>query len=124
MNNNLEELKQQMFDDILFRLGGNIIDLEVDPEHLEAAYKYAIRMYRQRSSNSVQESYTQLVTQKNVDTYTLPNEFVHIRGLIKRSFGGISSGSGTNFDPFSQAAANTYLLNQSGGSGSLATYEM
>ena len=34
---NLAELKEQLFADVRYRLGDGIIDLEVDPEHYEAA---------------------------------------------------------------------------------------
>ena len=57
-NLNLTQLKEQLFNSCLFRLGQNIIDLEVDPEHLEVAYNYAISTYRQRAQNSTQETYT------------------------------------------------------------------
>ncbi len=40
---NLEQLKENMFDQVRFRLGDGIVDLEVDPEHYEAAYNYTIK---------------------------------------------------------------------------------
>ena len=55
-NLNLEELKQALFENCRLRLGGDIIDLELDPQHYEAAYNYAIKVYRQRAENAVQES--------------------------------------------------------------------
>ena len=69
---NLEQLKESMFDNIRYRLGDGIVDLELDPEHYEAAYNYTVKTYRQRAENSVQESYTLLTVDKNQDTYTLP----------------------------------------------------
>ena len=42
-NQNLEQLKESMFDNIRYRLGDGIVDLELDPEHYEAAYNYAIK---------------------------------------------------------------------------------
>ena len=50
-NQNLEQLKESMFDSIRYRLGDGIVDLELDPEHYEAAYKYAVKTYRQRAEN-------------------------------------------------------------------------
>ena len=32
-NRNLEQLKEAMFENLRFRLGEGIIDLELDPEH-------------------------------------------------------------------------------------------
>ena len=46
-NLNLEELKQALFENVRLRMGGDIIDLELDPQHYEAAYNYAIKIYRQ-----------------------------------------------------------------------------
>jgi hypothetical protein len=62
----------------------------------------------------------QLVNQQNI--YTLPQEVQSVRQIFKRSFGIASGPMGSNFDPFSQAQMNVYLINfnQSGG---LATYD-
>lgn len=121
-NYNLEELKQEMFDDIRLRLGGDIIDLELDPQHYEAAYNYAIKVYRQRAQNSTQESYTLMTVIKNVDTYTLPSEFINVRQLFRRTVGLETGPSSTSFDPFSSAILNTYLLNYNY-TGGMATYD-
>jgi hypothetical protein len=103
-------------------LGGDIIDLELDPQHYEAAYNYAIKVYRQRAENAVQESYTLLTVEKNVDTYTLPSEFINVRSLFRRTVGLETGPSSTSFDPFSSAILNTYLLNYNY-TGGLATYD-
>lgn len=120
-NSNLEELKQDLFDNVRLRLGGDIVDLEVDPQHYEAAYDYAIKVYRQRAQNATQESYTLMTVVKNVDTYTLPSEFINVRQLFRRTVGLETGPSSSSFDPFSSAILNTYLLNYNF-SGGLATY--
>jgi hypothetical protein len=121
-NLNLTQLKEQLFNSCLFRLGQNIIDLEVDPEHLEVAYTYAISTYRQRAQNSTQETYTLFTIEKNVDTYTLPSEFINVRCLYRRTVGLETGPGASSFDPFSSAILNTYLLNYNF-SGGLATYD-
>jgi hypothetical protein len=121
-NLNLTQLKEQLFNSCLFRLGQNIIDLEVDPEHLEVAYNYAISTYRQRAQNSTQETYTLFTVEKNIDTYTLPSEFVNVRCLYRRTVGLETGPGATSFDPFSSAILNTYLLNYNS-AGGLATYD-
>ena len=121
-NYNLEELKQALFENIRLRLGGDIIDLELDPQHYEAAYNYAIKIYRQRAQNATQESYTLMTVIKNVDTYTLPQEFINVRSLFRRTVGLETGPSSTAFDPFSSAILNTYLLNYNY-TGGLATYD-
>jgi hypothetical protein len=121
-NYNLEELKEALFENVRLRLGGDIIDLEIDPQHYEAAYNYAIKVYRQRAENAVQESYTLLTVVKNVDTYTLPSDFINVRALFRRTVGLETGPSSTSFDPFSSAILNTYLLNYNY-TGGMATYD-
>lgn len=121
-NYNLEELKQELFENLRLRLGGDIVDLELDPAHYEAAYTYAVKLYRQRAQNATQESYTLMTVEKNVDAYTLPQEFINVRALYRRTVGLETGPSSSSFDPFSSAILNTYLLNYNF-SGGLATYD-
>jgi len=121
-NQNLEQLKESMFDNIRYRLGDGIVDLELDPEHYEAAYNIAVKVYRQRAENSVQESYTLLTVAKDQDTYTLPAEFINVRQVFRRTIGLETGPGASSFDPFSSAILNTYLLNFNY-AGGLATYD-
>ena len=118
----LEELKQALYNNVRLRLGGDIIDLELDPQHYEAAYDYAIKVYRQRAQNATQEGYTLMTIIKNVDTYTLPSEFINVRAIFRRTVGLETGPSSTSFDPFSSAILNTYLLNYNY-TGGMATYD-
>ena len=118
----LDELKQALFQNVRYRLGDGIIDLELDPQHYEAAYNYAIKVYRQRAQNATQESYTLFTVEKNVDTYTLPQEFINVRCLYRRTVGLETGPSSSSFDPFSSAILNTYLLNYNY-AGGMATYD-
>lgn len=118
----LDEYKQALFQNIRLRLGDGIIDLELDPQHYEAAYNYAIKVYRQRAQNATVESYTLMTVVQNVDTYTLPQEFINVRSLFRRTVGLETGPSSTSFDPFSSAILNTYLLNYNY-TGGMATYD-
>ena len=118
----LDELKQTMFTNIRYRLGDGIIDLELDPQHYEAAYNYAIKTYRQRAQNSTAESYTLMTVIKNQDVYTLPQEFINVRSIFRRSIGMETGPGASAFDPFSSAILNTYLLNYNY-AGGMATYD-
>lgn len=118
----LDELKQALFKNIGLRLGEGIIDLELDPAHYEAAYNYAIKIYRQRAQNSTAESYILMTVLKNVDTYTLPQEIINVRSIFRRTIGLETGPSSTSFDPFSSAILNTYLLNYNY-AGGMATYD-
>lgn len=121
-NYDLTQLKEGLFENLRLRLGGDIIDLELDPDHYEAAYNYAVKLYRQRAQNATVESYTLMRVEKNVDTYTLPQEFINVRSLFRRTVGLETGPSSTSFDPFSSAILNTYLLNYNY-TGGLATYD-
>jgi len=121
-NLTLDELKQALFQNLKYRLGDGIIDLELDPQHFEAAYNYAIKIYRQRAQNATAESYTLMTVIKNVDTYTLPQEFINVRSVFRRTVGFETGPSSTSFDPFSSAILNTYLLNYNY-TGGMATYD-
>jgi hypothetical protein len=119
---NLDQLKEALYNNIRLRLGGDIVDLELDPQHYEAAFNYAIKIYRQRAQNANIESYTLMTVVKNVDTYTLPDEFINVRCLYRRTVGLETGPSSTSFDPFSSAILNTYLLNYNY-TGGMATYD-
>ena len=121
-NLNEEELKEALFNNIRLRLGDGIIDIELDPQHYEAAFTYAIKLYRQRAQNANIESYTLFTVIKNVDTYTLPSEFINVRALFRRTVGLETGPSSSSFDPFSSAILNTYLLNYNY-TGGMATYD-
>jgi hypothetical protein len=121
-NANLTQLKEALFENLRLRLGGDIVDLELDPDHYEAAYNYVIKLYRQRAQNATVESYTLMRVERNVDTYTLPSEFINVRALFRRTVGLETGPSSTSFDPFSSAILNTYLLNYNY-TGGLATYD-
>ena len=121
-NATLEQAKQGLYNNLRLRLGGDIIDLELDPQHYEAAYQYTIKLYRQRAQNATQESYTLMTIIKNVDTYTLPAEFVNVRSIFRRTVGLETGPSSTSFDPFSSAILNTYRLNYNY-TGGMATYD-
>ena len=121
-NLDLTQLKEGLFENLRLRMGGDIIDLELDPDHYEAAYNYTIKLYRQRAQNATVESYTLMRVEKNVEIYTLPSEFINVRALFRRTVGLETGPGATAFDPFSSAILNTYLLNYNY-TGGLATYD-
>lgn len=118
----LDEIKQAVFQNVRLRLGDGIIDLELDPQHFEAAYNYAIKIYRQRAQNATSESYTLMTLIKNIYIYTLPQEVINVRAIFRRTVGFETGPSSTSFDPFSSAILNTYLLNYNY-TGGMATYD-
>jgi len=121
----LQTKKQEVFDYVHTFLGGGMVDVELDPIHYETALTKALTRFRQRSDNSVEESYVFLPTVIDQNEYTLPNETIEVRQLFRRSIGSRTGGGdgGTLFEPFNLAYTNTYLLSSSN-MGGLATYEM
>jgi len=119
----LNELKEELFRNLRLRLGEGMVDVELDPEHYEAAYKYAVQIYRQRAQNATEEAYTLMTLHHNQDVYTLPKEFINVRQVFRRTVGMETGPAASSFDPFSSAILNTYLLNYNM-AGGLATYDM
>ena len=117
--------KQEIFDYVSAMLGGGMIDVELDPQHYEISLRTAFDKFRQRSDNSVEESYIFLDTVIDQNDYTLANEIVEVRKIFRRSIGSRTGGGdgGTLFEPFNLAYTNTYLL-ASSNMGGLATYNM
>ena len=117
--------KQEIFDYVSAMLGGGMIDVELDPQHYEISLRTAFDKFRQRSDNSVEESYVFLDTVIDQNDYVLANEIVEVRKIFRRSIGSRTGGGdgGTLFEPFNLAYTNTYLL-ASSNMGGLATYNM
>ena len=118
----LPTLKESLINYVQLQLGGQIIDLELDPEHYEAAYQKTLGTYRQRAQNAYEESYSFLQMVKDDNIYALPQEVVSVRQIFRRTFGDATGPFASNFDPFAQASLNVYLMNFNT-AGGLATYD-
>jgi hypothetical protein len=117
--------KQEIFNYVNTFLGGGMVDVELDPIHYETALEKSLSKYRQRSENSVEESYITLPLEQDKNEYILPQEIIEVRKIYRRSIGsrlGGSADGGSLFEPFNLAYTNTYLLAGSG-IGGLATYD-
>ena len=117
--------KQEIYDYVYALLGGGMVDVELDPVHYETALNKALSKFRQRSDNSVEESYLFMPTIEDQNTYVLPENVIEVRRIFRRSIGSRSGGGngGTLFEPFNMAYTNTYLLSSSN-MGGLATYDL
>ena len=123
-DNQINAARQEIYDYVKIRLGDGMVEVELDPKHLENAFITAVDKFRQRSSNSTEESYGFLELQKDQTEYTMPAEVIHVSRIYRRTVGGASSSEGgSTFDPFELAYTNIYLL-QTGRIGGLATYDM
>jgi hypothetical protein len=118
----LSTLKQNLVEYVKLQLADQIIDIELDPAHFEAAYQKTIGTYRQRATNAYEESYSFMYLVKDEDIYQLPQEVVSVRQIFRRTFGDATGPFASNFDPFAQASLNVYLMNFNV-AGGLATYD-
>ena len=111
--------KQEIFDYVYAMLGGGMVDVELDPVHYETALKKALIRFRQRSDNSVEESYLFMPTVIDQNEYTLPNEVVEVRKIFRRSIGSrTGGGNGAGGPIFTQtftatAGQRTFNVNHS-----------
>ena len=120
--NPLPELKQNLIQYCQLTLGDQIVDLELDPAHYEAAYQRTIGTYRQRANAAYEEAYIFMELIQDQNIYTLPQEVASVRQVFRRTFGDSTGPFASNFDPFAQASLNVYLMNFNV-SGGLATYD-
>jgi hypothetical protein len=107
--------------EIQLLLGDQMVEVELDEEHMELGIKIAIERVRQRTTGGVEESHVFITMQPDQNKYTLPEEVREVEKLYRRGVGANSTG-GTNFDPFEAAFSNIYLL-QAGRTGGLATWD-
>lgn len=113
--------KARLIKQIELMLGGQMVDVELDPEHFELAVDLALDKLRQRTSGSLEEAHVFFTMQPYENVYTMPEEVQEVERLYRRGVGANSTG-GTNFDPFEAAFSNIYLL-QAGRTGGLATWD-
>ena len=120
----LTKEKKEVFEYVHAMLGGDMVDIELDPKHYEIGLQRALDRYRQRSPNSVEESYLFLPTVVDQNEYILPVEVIEVYRIFRRTVGSRTGGGegGTLFEPFNLAYTNTYLLSSSN-MGGLATYD-
>lgn len=119
----IEQTRQPVVDYIKAMLGDGMVDIELDPIHYSTAIDRAFAKYRQKSANSVEESFAMITLEQDVNEYTLSQEVIEVRQCFRRSVGSRTGGgdTGSLFEPFNLAYSNTYLLSSSN-MGGLATY--
>ncbi len=102
-------------------LGAQMVDVELDVEHLNLAIYSGIQKLRQQSDGANLEKDIFLHITRDITEYTLPEEVQEVRRLYRRGVGAYTNG-GVNFDPVDAAFYNIYLL-QPNRSGGLATWD-
>jgi hypothetical protein len=115
--------RNEIIDYVRLRLGDGMIDVEADKEHYDMGIKQALIRYRQKSSNSVEESYAFLDLLPETQEYILPREIENVRAIYRRGIGSVSGTTASQFEPFASGYLNTYML-VAGRVGGLASYEL
>lgn len=119
----LDSRRNDIIDYIRLRLADGIVDVELDSEHYNLAIKQALIKYRQRASNSVEESYAFLELLPETQEYILPAEIMQVRQVFRRGIGSVTGTTASQFEPFASGYLNTYML-VAGRVGGLANYEL
>jgi hypothetical protein len=112
----------ELVKEIELRLGGQMVDVELDPEHYDVAIRKAFEKYRQRAENGVEESFIALELQVDTAEYTLQDEIIEVKDVYRRVSGTLNGSAGGDIEPFETAYLNNYLL-YSGRAGGMATYD-
>lgn len=127
MNTNITEVRQNMVNSILTRLGSGMIDVELTDEQLQKCIDLAEAKLIQRGDAYVEESLVLLTLKKNQKEYILPDEIIEIQQIYRRGYGrAFGSTGGQNMDPFAMAWTNVYMTGAINGvrTGGLVTYEL
>ncbi len=119
----VESKRAEITDYIRLRLADQIVDVELDPEHYNLAINQAMIKYRQRASNSQEESYAFLELLPETQEYILPREVMTVRQIQRRGIGSVTGNTATQFEPFAAGYMNTYML-VAGRVGGLLSYEL
>lgn len=118
----MPSLREELKEEVLLVLGGNLIGVELSETELEFCVKHAFETFRQKSQNSVEESFSKMWINDGQSEYFLPQEVIEVNKIYRRSLGNLA-GQGQSIDPFELSFTNLYLL-QSGKPGGLLTYEL
>jgi hypothetical protein len=118
-------VKDELTKEIEIRLGGGMVDVELDSAHYELAINRALRRFRQRSSRAVTEKFLKLNIFQEQQTYQLPLQVVNVRDVFLRNTGsmGISS-TGVDFEPFNTMYLSNMLLQSNTNFSGLLNYEL
>ena len=119
----LNKKRAEITDYIRMRLGDGIVDVELDKEHYEMSINQALVKYRQRASNSQEESYAFVKLFPETQEIILPDIVMDVRAAYRRGIGSVSGTTASQFEPFASGYLNTYML-VAGRVGGLLNYEL
>ena len=103
-------------------LGGQMVDVELDIDHIDLAITIGVEKLRQQSDGANLEKDIFLHITHDQQEYTLPSEVQEVRRLYRSGVGAYTNG-GVSFEPVTAAFINVHLL-QPNRTGGLATWDM
>ena len=95
----LNARRTNITDYIRLRLGDGLVDVELDKDHYDLAINQALVKYRQRASNSQEESYAFLDLLPETQEYILPKEVMTVRYIYRRGIGSVTGTTASQFEP-------------------------
>jgi hypothetical protein len=118
-------IKDEITKDIELRLGGGMVDVELDSAHYDLAINQSLRKYRQRSSRAVAEKFIPIDIKAEQQEYQLPLNVQLVREVMLRQTGtmGVSQ-TGVDFEPFNAMYLNNMMLQNSNSFSGLLNYEL
>jgi hypothetical protein len=118
-------VKDELIREIELRLGGGMVDVELDSDHYELAISKALRKYRQRGSRAVIEKFLKLNIKMEQQEYQLPQQVVNVRDVFLRHTGamGVTS-TGVDLEPFNTMYLSNMLLQSNTNFSGLLNYEL
>jgi hypothetical protein len=118
-------IKDEVIKEIELRLGGGMVDVELDLDHYELALNKALRKFKQRSQRATSEKFIPLELKNEQQEYQLPLNVVLVREILLRHTGNLGAGpTGSSFDPFDAVYLTNMLLQNANGNTGLMNYEM
>lgn len=113
---------QTLYHNIHISLGGSTVEVELEDDDYNAAFDNSVRMYRERSYNSVNSGFWFMELQMGKVHYQLPKEVDSVKQIYRSRTGIIF---GESFEPFSAAFLQQILVgaNNQIGFGGFATYD-
>lgn len=105
-------LKDEFVEDVLGMLSGNLVDVELEEEDLELAYRLAKKTWKQKGNDNLNQSFFAIQTEPDKNEYDIPVEVTDINEVIGSSndFGFVQE------DPFAMASFQETFTYGMGGS--------
>lgn len=100
------------------QLGGNLVDVELQPKDYSFAYDRAKKTFIQKGNNNLEKKFVPLVVDRETKEYNLDENIDTVVRIIKPSGGFYSS------DPFSIAIFNDIFRELGMGEGELLNFEL